>query len=181
MSDEVVANRYADALFDLGNEKNTLDQYVEELITVKEVFSDNEQLDTFLKHPSVKNSTKKQMLEEAFNGLHVDIVNTLKLLVERDRTEMVIRMIDHFIQLVNDKNGIAEAKVFSVRELSKPEQEELQATFARRFNKQGIHLVNIVDPHLLGGMKVQVGNTIFDGTVKNKLRRIERNIVAANN
>jgi|SRR5690625_991533 len=181
MHDAVVANRYADALFELGIEKNILDQYVEELNTVKDVFSDNEQLDTFLKHPSIKNETKKQLLEEAFTGLHVDILNTLKLLVERSRTEMVLAIIDHFIQLVNDRKGIAEAKVFSVRELSKLEQTELQATFAKRFNKSNIHLVNIVDPNLLGGMKVQVGNTIFDGTVKNKLRRIERKIVAANN
>lgn len=178
---DVVANRYADALFELGIEKNILDQYVEELNTVKDVFSDNEQLDTFLKHPSIKNKTKKQLLEEAFTGLHVDILNTLKLLVERSRTEMVLAIIDHFIQLVNDRKGIAEAKVFSVRELSQSEQVELQATFAKRFNKSDIHLVNIVDPGLLGGMKVQVGNTIFDGTVKNKLRRIERKIVTANN
>lgn len=178
---DVVANRYADALFELGIEKNILDQYVEELNTVKDVFSDNEQLDTFLKHPSIKNETKKQLLEEAFTGLHVDILNTLKLLVERSRTEMVLAIIDHFIQLVNDRKGIAEAKVFSVRELSQSEQVELQATFAKRFNKSDIHLVNIVDPGLLGGMKVQVGNTIFDGTVKNKLRRIERKIVTANN
>src|SRR5690625_7620424 len=107
MLDVVLANRYEDALLELGIEKNILDQYVEELNTVKDVFSDNEQLETFFKHPSIKNETKKQLLEEAFTGLHVDILNTLKLLVERSRTGMVLAIIDHYIQMMNDRKGIA--------------------------------------------------------------------------
>jgi len=181
MSKNIVAKRYADALFQLGEEKNTLETLKNDLIVVKEVFSNNKQLDTFLAHPSVGNEKKQQVLDKAFDGLHVDVLHTLKLLLERGRTGIVSSIVDDFIQLVNDKKGIAEAKVYSVRELSALERDKLKQTFAKRFNKKDIHLINIVDPEILGGIKVQVGNTIFDGSLKRKLKRMERDIISANN
>ena len=181
MSETVVAKRYADALFQLGEEKNTLEVYENDLAIVKEVFTKNDQLPAFLAHPSVNNEKKQQVLEKAFDGLHVDVLNTLKLLLERERIGIIPSVADDFSQLINDKKGIAEAKVYSVRELSDDEQDKLKHTFAKRFNKKDIHLINIVDPEILGGIKVQVGNTIFDGSVKRKLKRMERDIITANN
>ncbi|APC49744.1 F0F1 ATP synthase subunit delta [Virgibacillus halodenitrificans] len=180
MSEAVVAKRYADALFQIGNEKTTIKQFGEDLLVVKEVFETNESLYTFLKHPRVNNEKKKQFLAEVFQGLHADVVNTLKILVERHRIEITSSIIDHFIQLVNDAKGSAAATVYSVRELSDAERKELEVSFAKRFNKQEIQLENVVDPSLIGGMKIRMGNTIYDGSVSGKLRRIEREIVTAN-
>lgn len=181
MSEQVVAKRYADALFELGGEKNTLDVYMNDLKVVQEVFNSDEELEQFFTHPSVNNETKIQILTKSFTKLHIDILNTLKMLVERDRINLIQTIVDQFVQLVNDKLGIAEAKVYSVRELSTSEQEQLKLTFAKRFNKSEIQIINIVDPKILGGIKVQIGNTIFDGSVTSKLRRIERSIITANN
>jgi F-type H+-transporting ATPase subunit delta len=180
MSKSIAARRYAEALFQLGNEKGTLEQLSEELLTVQEVFQKNEQIYTFLKHPRVNNENKKQFLEEAFQGLQADVVNAVKLLVERQRIEITPIIIDHFNQMLNDAKGIAEAKVYSVRELSDSEKDELSRSFAKRIGKKGIKIENIVDPSLLGGLKIRVGNTIYDGSVSSKLNRIERNIVSAN-
>lgn len=181
MSNQVVAARYADALFQLGDEKNILEEYADNLKVVNEVFKENQQLHSFLNHPSVNGGTKIQMLEKAFSSLHTDILNALKLLAERRRTGIIQEITEHFIQRVNERKGIAEATVYSVRELSEQEQRELKLTFAKRFNKSNVHLINIIDPEILGGIKVQVGNTIFDGSVKGKLKRLERDIVTANN
>ncbi|WP_106496057.1 F0F1 ATP synthase subunit delta [Lentibacillus sp. Marseille-P4043] len=180
MSEAVVAKRYADALFQLGNEKQIQDQLVDEFRIVKEVFQANKQLFTFLKHPRVNNEKKKQFLQEAFQGMSDDVVNTLKLLVERHRIEIIPSVIDHLSQLANDAKGIAEATVYSVRELSDAEIEELAAKFAKRFNKQAIKLENKVDPSIVGGVKLRMGNTIYDGSLSGKLKRIERDIVTAN-
>lgn len=180
MSEAVAAKRYADALFQLANEKTVVEQFVEEFRTVNEVFQRNKDLYTFLKHPRVHNAKKKQFLDEVFQGLHKDVVNTLKLLVERHRVEIIPSIIDHFIHLVNDAKGIAEATVYSVRELSDLERSELEVSFAKRFNRSAIQLHNVVDPSLIGGIKIRMGNTIYDGSISGKLRRIERNIVTAN-
>lgn len=180
MSKSVAARRYAEALFQLGDEKNTLEQLSEELQVVQEVFQENEQIYTFLEHPRVNHEQKKQFLEEAFQGLQADVINTIKLLVERHRTLIIPTIVDHFNQMVNDAKGIAEVKVYSVRKLSDSEQQALSAKFAKRIGKKGINIDNIVDPSLLGGLKIRIGNTIFDGSVSSKLNRIEKNIVSVN-
>ncbi|WP_164667582.1 F0F1 ATP synthase subunit delta [Virgibacillus doumboii] len=180
MSAEVVAKRYADALFQLGNEQGKTEQLAEEFRVLAEVFKNDDKLITFLKHPRVNNEKKKQLINEAFKSFSNDVVNTLKILLDRHRIDSVPSIIDHFIYLINDAKGIAEATVYSVRQLSDNEIEKLEKTFAKRLNKQSIKLENVVDPSVIGGVKLRVGNTIFDGTVQGKLQRIERNIVTAN-
>lgn len=180
MSESVAARRYAEALFQIGNEKASIDSFVKELRILREVFQDNKQLYTFLKHPRIDNKRKQQFLEEVLQGLETDIINTIKILVERDRTEIIPSISDHLIQMVNDAKEIAEAKVYSVRKLSDKEIEGLQHNFAKLLNKQTIEFENIIDPTLIGGLKIRVGNTVFDGTINGKIKRIERSIVTAN-
>ncbi|MFD2629351.1 F0F1 ATP synthase subunit delta [Oceanobacillus kapialis] len=175
-----VAKRYAEALYQLGIEKALLDQFRDEMLTVKEVFQQNNELYTFLTHPRIKKEDKKKVVGIPFQGLHKDIVNTLNLLVERQRVEAIPAIIDHFIHLVNDAKGIAEATVYSVRELSDKERSELEFSFAKRFNRTALKLQNVVDPTMIGGIKIRVGNTIYDGSIRGKLNRLERNIVSAN-
>lgn len=180
MSEAVVAKRYAEALFLIGNEKGTLEQLAEDFRVVKEVFQKNNKMYTFLEHPRVNNAKKKQFLDEVFQSLQADVVNTMKILVERQRVEITLSIIDHFIQLFNDAKGIAEATVYSVRKLSDLEKQELETSFAKRFNKNAMKIENIVEPSLIGGIKIRMGNTIYDGSISTRLRRIERDIVTAN-
>lgn len=180
MSETVVAKRYADALFQLGKEKDTLNKFEEEFNVVREVFENNAELNTFLMHPQINNEKKKQLLSVAFKGMQADVVNTLKLLVDRHRIAIIPTVIEHFTQLVNDAKGIAEATVYSVRALSDAEKNQLATTFSKRLHKTSIKLTNIVDTSILGGIKIRVGNTIYDGTIGGKLKRIERNITTAN-
>src|SRR5690625_6943547 len=180
MSKSIAARRYAEALFQLGDEKNTLEQINEELQVVQEVFQKNEQIYTFLKHPRVNHEQKNQFVEEAFQGLQADVINTIKLLVERHRIEITPAIVDHFNQMVNDAKGIADATVYSVRKLSDSEQQVLSAKFASRIGTAGINIDTIADPSLLGALKVRIGTTIYAGALSGKLSRIERNIVSVN-
>jgi|SRR5690625_4782185 len=180
MSEAIVAKRYAEALFQLAEEKDMLDQFVEEFRLVQDVLKDNEQLFTFLTHPQINNGQKKQLIKEVFQNLQKDVVNTIQLLVEKQRMEYALSIIDHFIQLVNDAKGIAEATVYSVRKLTDKEKGALEENFSKRFNKKAIKFKNIVDPSIIGGLRIRVGNTIYDGSISAKLNRIERDIVTAN-
>ncbi|ALX49891.1 F0F1 ATP synthase subunit delta [Lentibacillus amyloliquefaciens] len=176
---EVVASRYAEALFQIGNEKGTLEQLVEESHVLKSVFNENDQIVEFLEHPRVNKDKKSQFLDDVFQSFSDDVLKTLKLLASRHRVTLVPSIIDHFNQMVNDVKEIAEAKVYSVRELSESEKEQLEKSFAKRFNKQAIKLETVVDPSIIGGIKLQIGNTIYDGTISGKLKRIERNMTTA--
>ncbi|MDY0409487.1 F0F1 ATP synthase subunit delta [Virgibacillus soli] len=178
---EVVAKRYADALFQLGIENHTQDQLVEQLKVVKRVFEENESLSPFLTNPRVDKEKKFQFVDQVFQGSAKEVINTLKLLVERHRVELVVDIVDSYVELVNQLKGTAEATVYSVRKLSETELAGLGHTFAKRYGKTTVHFTNVVDPTILGGMKIRMGNTILDGTILGKLKRIERNMKLANN
>ncbi|WP_026570768.1 F0F1 ATP synthase subunit delta [Sediminibacillus sp. JSM 1682029] len=179
MSEAIVAKRYADALFQLAEEKKAVDQLEQQFHILQEVFQNNKELLPFLKHPRVNNDKKKQLIRETFQDFSSDVVNTLSLLVDRHREELIPSIISHFIELVHDAKGIAEATVYSVRELTEAEQEQLSQVFAKKLAKNELKITNIVDPSILGGVRLKIGNTIYDGTISGKLERIERNIVSA--
>ncbi|MUV37385.1 ATP synthase subunit delta [Lentibacillus sp. JNUCC-1] len=181
MSEVVVAKRYADALYQSGNEKGTIDELVEEFRTLKTVFENNQQLVPFLSHPRLSMDDKKAFVAKTFNSCSVLVVNTLKLLVERHRINLLPAIVDEFVDRVNESRGLGEATIYSVRELSSEELSNLEKSVAKRFGKQSVIFTPVVDPSILGGIKIRMGNTIIDGTISSKLERIERSMKLANN
>jgi F-type H+-transporting ATPase subunit delta len=181
MSQSIIAKRYADALFQLGKEKSKLDQFESELHTLRDVYRSNNEIISFLKHPRFSIDQKKKLISDSFQSFSVEIVNTLKLIVERHREDIIVDMIGDFMEMMNNAKGIANADVYSVRELSEAEKQRISETFAPKVGKQSLNLTNIVDPSILGGLRLRVGNRIFDGSVSGKLRRIERKLVSTNN
>ncbi|GGA64337.1 F0F1 ATP synthase subunit delta [Ornithinibacillus halotolerans] len=180
MSEAIVAKRYADALFQLSGQKAALNDTLEELRVVKQVFGENKELHAFLAHPRVTNEKKQAFLNEVFTGVSKDVLNTLKILAVRHRIGLVSELVDAFEALVNEASGVAQGVVYSVRKLSDAEKAELEASFAKRLNKSVVKLDNVIDTTIVGGVKIRMGNTIFDGTISGKLRRIEQNIKLAN-
>ncbi|HLQ72667.1 MAG TPA: F0F1 ATP synthase subunit delta [Bacillota bacterium] len=181
MSEAIVAKRYAEALFQIGDEKSTLNELLEQFQIVNDVFAANEQLYPFLEHPRMSADKKKSLLKETFTDLSADVLNTLQLLIDRHRITIIPQLVEHLNTMVNEKNEVAEATVTSVRALSEQELNALEENFKKRFNKQAIKIENKVDPSVIGGLRIRIGNTIYDGSVSGKLKRIERNMTKVNN
>lgn len=177
MSSSSIAKRYATALFQLAKEQNLLDQLEAELRVVKEVLVGTDKLDAVLKSPKLTNEKKKEMLKGAFGTVHPFVLNTLMLLIDRHREDYIIDVADQFIELADDHKGIAEAKVYTIRPLTDEERQALSSTFAAKVGKKSLRINNIVDSNLLGGVKIRIGNRIFDGSLRGKLERLERKLL----
>ncbi|WP_110112619.1 F0F1 ATP synthase subunit delta [Bacillus sp. CGMCC 1.16541] len=178
MSNELVAKRYALALFQLANEQNMVDQIEDQLLVVKQVFVENKDLLELLTHPKVELETKKQMVSSAFAGLVPFVQNTLFLLLERHRVHSTVGVINEYVTLANEARGIAQATVYSVKPLSEDEEKALSGAFARKVGKQSLRISNVVDKSLIGGVKLRIGNRIYDGSIHGKLERIHRELLA---
>lgn len=177
MSDLAVAKRYAVALFQIAKEQNLLDQIEEELRTVKEVFTNDKNLLSFLEHPKVTRDVKRKTIVNAFSGLSTFVQNTLQLMVDRHRIDAIAAMVDEFIELANDEKSVADAKVYSVRPLTEAETAAVSTAFAAKIGKRTLRITNITDSNLLGGIKLRIGNTIYDGTVSGKLDRLSKQLL----
>ncbi|WP_226671454.1 F0F1 ATP synthase subunit delta [Metabacillus litoralis] len=178
MSKGIVAKRYAVALFQLAQEQNAIDQIESELQVVKEVFTTNQDLVDVLSHPKVTNEMKKSIVKEAFTNLSQQVVNTLLLLVDRHRVDVVTEVVSHFVDQANEFRGTEDAIVYSIRPLSETELSSISSSFAKKIGKKSLRLQNVIDTKLIGGVKLRIGNRIYDGSVSGKLERIERQLVA---
>lgn len=179
MSQNAVANRYAVALYQLAKEKNLLDQLEQELKVVEQVVAENPQFLTILKHPKIAKETKKALVKEIFQDASETVINTILLLIDRKREDLLLDIAEEYFLLANDARGIADANVYSVRALTSDEEKALSDVFAKKVGKTELRIKNIVDSSLIGGIKMRIGNTIFDGSVKGKLERIERQLLSA--
>lgn len=179
MSNHAVANRYAVALFQLAKEKNLLEPMEKELQLLKAVFSETPELKKVLEHPKVSLKQKKELLEKGFqNSISAHVFHTLELLLERNRIDILESLIDKVQDLAYEERNVASAKVYTVKPLSGDVKAELATTFAKKVGKSELIIDNIVDSELIGGIKIRIGNRIFDGSIKGQLDRLERQLVA---
>lgn len=177
MSDLAVAKRYAVALFQIAKEQNLLDQIEEELRTVKEVFTNDTDLLGFLTHPKLTSDAKRGIVSNAFSSLSTYVQNTLQLMVERHRSDMIAPMADEFVELANEEKSVADATVYTVRPLTEAETEAVSTSFAKKIGKKTLRITNVTDSNLLGGIKLQIGNRIYDGSISGKLDRLSKQLL----
>lgn len=177
MMGSMVARRYALALFQLVKEQGLIDTVEEELRVVKEVFFVNEDFRAVLESPKISREKKKEILSSAFASVNPLVLNTLMLLADRHRENEIMDVAIEFSELANEARGIEAANVYSVRPLTDDERTALSVSFAKKIGKKSLQIENIVDSDLLGGIKVRIGNRIFDGSLRGKLDRLERTLL----
>jgi F-type H+-transporting ATPase subunit delta len=178
MSNTMVAKRYASALFQIAKEQQILSQVEEDLRVVKEVLEYNADLKAVLKSSKLTIDKKKEIVKNAFASVNVYVLNTVLILIDRHREEQIVEVTDQFLELADEAMGIAEAQVYSANALTDAQREALSATFAAKIGKKSLRIENIVDSNLLGGLRLRIGNRIYDGSLRGKLDRLERKLLS---
>jgi len=179
MSKSIVANRYAEALYELAVEKGQTSIVQEELLEIKKAFLANLDLGELLENPRFPLAKKKELLSTLFKDANTLIQDTLFVLLEKKRLNEIINFVDEFVGFVNDAAGIADAKVYSTLPLTESESAAISTNFAKKVGKQSLRINNIIDPTLIGGIRVQIGNRIFDSSLANKLERLKRDMIGS--
>ena len=170
---DVIANRYADALFQLSEEENVSKDIYSELRDVVDIVKNNKDLDNVLKSPLVSKAEKIDLIEKIFSDkINRNLKNFLKILVEKGRISSLKSIELTFKQLLNDKNNIIEGTVISAIPMSDDKVKQLEENLSKKYNKN-VTLENKVDETILGGVIVRLGNTQIDGSVKSRLDNIK--------
>lgn len=178
MSNPVVAERYALALYQVGKEQNLSDKIDEELRVIKKLLIQNPGFIDLLQSPKLSVEEKRNLIKQSFPNVSVPVINTFMLLADRHREDILIEVAESYIKHLNEERGIAEATVYSVRALTADESKAISSVFAPKVGKQTLNIENIVDPELLGGVKIRIGNRIFDGSLRGKLDRLGRELTS---
>ena len=172
-----VAKRYAEALFQLANEKGILSEVGAELKEVKAVFESNKEFTGVLTAPKVSTTKKKEIIKNVFAAANPAVVNTLQLLVDKKHINDVVAVVDVYETLAAAASGSAKAIVTSTRELTTEEREAISASFGKLVGVEKLDITNEIKPELIGGVRVQIGNYIYDSSVAAKLEGLKRTLV----
>lgn len=173
----VVGDRYAESLFDLAKEENKVTQYLDDIKLVGEVLDSDPQIVQFFNHVLIENDKKIQLLDQSFKG-NVDqyVLNFLKLLVQSRRIRYIDDIVKSYINLSNQYLGIEEGMIYTPYELTDQQIQDIEKAISQKENKK-VTLKVSIDPSLLGGIEVQIANRIYDGTIKNKVEMLKKELL----
>lgn len=175
----IVAKRYAKALFEVARERGKIADVEQELEAIADALNANPDYVKLLEHPNIGASVKVDMLRQAVGaGVSEEVFNTLQLLVLRGRESILRDLVAQYSQVANEALGQAQAKVYTPLPLTEVESNHVAVAFGQLTGKR-IRVENIVDPSLLGGLQVRIGDRLYDGSLSGKLQRIQKALIQA--
>jgi F-type H+-transporting ATPase subunit delta len=175
---ETAARRYAEAAFEIGRADKTLDAWERDLATVAAALR-NAELRRLVEHPAIAYADKERVLRRVVGeGVSELALNLVLLMVRRGRPGAIERMVAHFAELLRRERGIALAEVRSALPLE-DEQRDAVAERLAQLTRSKIEMNEAVDERLIGGIAVRIGDTLYDGSVRNRLERLRARLTTA--
>lgn len=169
---------YARALLEMAQAENVTGRIEEELFHLRELLKSNPALLEFLKDPSVQREGKRKALAELFeNRVHPLLLNTLLTLGDQDRGNRILHIIEEFSGLASAARQTVTGEVTTAIALDEPTAQRLAAELSRITGKN-VRLFQKIDPSILGGAIIRVGEQILDGSLRRKLEQIKGRLIA---
>lgn len=174
-----VASRYAVALFDLALEQNQLDGYQKQLAWINDVFLDDTVFQ-FFSSVKISNSKKKEVLESIIKE-HVGtyLVNFLYILIDKRRISLIHTIAKEFHSLCNKHKNIQEGVVYSIRKLAEDEINDIEKAVSEKLESK-VELKNYINPRLLSGVRIVIGDTVIDGSLQAKMAQLKLQLLKEN-
>lgn len=173
---DIISSRYAESLFDLAKEENSVEAYQHDMLMVQEVFKD-ESLVKFFSHVALLDDVKIEVLKKSIqNQVSTYVFNFLLLLIKKRRMKYIGGICSHFESLCNDYFGIKVGKVYSAYDLSEDELVKIEDAMSQKVEKK-VKLRMIIDESLIGGIKVEIDNHIYDDSLSYKLESLKRELL----
>jgi F-type H+-transporting ATPase subunit delta len=175
---EEIANVYARSLFEVAQEHDKLDTIKEELGQFADELNTNRDLQVFFFAPYFSSAEKKDGVSKVIENGDEHLVRFLELLAERHRMPALFRIRKELDRLWAEENQLLPVTITSAVELEDETVKDLAKRIEDQTGRQ-IELTTHVDPNLIGGLQMRVGNMIYDATIKNRLEKLRREVARA--
>lgn len=170
------ARRYARAVFELARDDGAVEEWAHRLSRVRELFDDPE-IAGVLSNPTIPTETRESLISDS-GVLDKEATNLAKLLVESGRIKEAAEIEHEFQVLADEGAGRVRAVVTTAVELSHEDRERVARQLSGRL-KRDVRLSSVVDPRIVGGLKVQFGDRVIDATIATKLQQLRRRLATS--
>jgi len=166
-----IAYRYADALYQVAAEQQTIEATEQELHAVIACVKETPDFGRFLAHPLISRERKTALVENVFPELSVHLANMLRLLIRNRRESYLDLIYDQFIEVRVEAEGLAKIDVTSAQPLDDDERKRLRERLEAALGKR-VQLEENVDEALLGGARIEINGRVIDGTLWARLGQL---------
>ena len=172
---EELARVYSRSLFAVALEQGKLDVVREQLGQFADALNEQRELAIFFFSPYFSSSEKQRSLGTLLEGADETLVNFLELLIENHRMPVIFRVRQEYERLWEEENRMLPVQITSAIALDEATTESLGRTIGERAGRK-VALAARVDPDILGGIIVRVGNSILDASIRTRLEQLRRHV-----
>ena len=175
MSSTRAAIRYAKAILDLAHSKNVAEAVANDMKTISTTISNNQELSTFILNPTMKVEVKESALLEVFADSNAVTKGLFHLLFENKRFEILGEIASEYNNLNDEANGVQVAKVTTAIAMDAALEAKVLAKIAT-FSDKKITIENTVDPSIIGGFILRIGDKQYNASIANRLQVLKREL-----
>jgi F-type H+-transporting ATPase subunit delta len=172
------SKRYAQAIFAIARERTDVDLWKLELWAMEDVLRGNSELRMLLSQAAVPMARKAELIREVFKGVSTLAQNVLCLLAQKGRLYLLPEIARQYGQLVDAYHGREQVTLVSATPLDEGEQKRISGLLRQIVQKEVV-LDSRVEPDILGGLVIRIGDRLIDGSVKGRLLVLRRQLVGS--
>lgn len=173
---ESVSLTYAQALLLLSLEDDNSKEVLDQTEEISKIIASNKDFIRMFDSKVITKENKKEIISNIFEKqFNHDLVNFMKLLVDKSRIQYLKRICDEYKKLYLEHYQIKEAKIYSANKLSQANIDEIKESLEKKYNSTFI-VDTFIDKDLIAGVKIVIGDLVIDGTIKNKFKKMKASI-----
>lgn len=167
----LVENRYAEALMKLS--QDNIEGVRQELEGLVFIYNSNQEFRNFLADPTIKADKKQTAIRNIFTDrLSKNMLNFLLLLIDKHRINNLQEIYNQFVRLANEKSNVLDMKIITAEPLTEQQLLGIKEKFRNKYNAVAVKSEEIIDPSIIGGIKVIIGDRVYDGSIKGRIESL---------
>ena len=173
---ETVSSRYGLALYSLALEENKLNLWQEEVKELSRIFKENTDFIMVLGSSFISLEERQEILEKSLVGVDKEIVALISVVMENNRINLIFEIFESFNSYCNQYRGVSEGLIYSTVKLEEKVISQIEEKVSKIENSK-VELKNIIDPSLIGGVKVVIKDHIYDGSIKHHINMMKQDLL----
>lgn len=177
---KLVTGTYGEALFELAIENKKEQEMLDEVTAVKTILNDNPEFSEMMNHPKILKEEKIEALENVFkDNFSRELTGFFVLILQKDRYGEIEGILDYFIAKMKDYMKIGEADVTTAVSLKDSQKKDIENRLLETTKYEKMEVTYKVDPSLIGGMVIRIGDRVVDSSIQTKINRLTKELTTA--
>jgi len=176
---KLVSKTYAQALFELAVEEDRTSSFLEEAAGLLEIIRTNAEFGQFMNHPKIQKEDKLEVVQNVFRDkVSKEMLGFLVTIIEKDRYTEIEAILEEFIASIKEYNNIGTAYITTAIAINEQEKQDIESRLLATTRYKTIECIYDVDRNLIGGMVIKMGDRVVDSSIRTKLDKLQRELLA---